>query len=97
MNDQKIRQKDKPDRERAETISRAVQDCVEKNPGMSHATAWNLLRQKRPELFTDEQGRGPIERDTLTHANQKKQKAIRDEIKKMQDADPDLPFTVAWR
>jgi hypothetical protein len=27
---------------------------------MSHATAYQLLMRKRPELFTDKSGRGPI-------------------------------------
>ena len=87
----------KADRDRGNAIWRGMVDYVQANPGMSHATAYHLLMQKRPELFTDDQGRQPFERDKLTSANRKKQQAIRDEIAKMQEAEPDLSFTVAWR
>ena len=90
------KKREKADRERSAAIWQAMQDYVDANPGMAHATAYNLLKTKRPELFTDKQGRDPVERAEITREVQQKQAAIRDAIKKMQDADPHLPFTLAW-
>jgi hypothetical protein len=41
------------DRELDDVICQGMQDYVNANPGMSHATGYHLLMRKRPELFTD--------------------------------------------
>jgi hypothetical protein len=86
----------KADYARSEAIREVCNDIMDANPGMAFATAYNLAMRKRPELFTDEAGRDPIQREDMRTEVAQKQQAIRDEIKKMREADPHLSFTLAW-
>jgi len=57
-----------------------------------------MLKSSKPELFTDDEtGQAPTqELEETKHANRQKQEAIKNEIAKMQAADPHLSFQLAW-
>jgi hypothetical protein len=87
------------DREKQQRQWQAVRDYVQAHPGMSHRSAYHILMQDRPELFTDDSGQTPAEAEDLQHANQKKQDRIHAEIKRLRtgpDGEMKMTFQKAW-
>jgi hypothetical protein len=94
-----IRQEGQEDREKQQGQWQAVRDYVQAHPGMSHRSAYHILMQDRPELFSDGSGQSPEEAEDLRHSNQKKQDRIHAEIKKMRtgpDGEMKMTFSKAW-
>jgi hypothetical protein len=77
-------------------IMDVCQDIMRANPGMTFSTAYNLVMQKRPDLFKEATGEDPIARLEKEDTVRKKQAAIHEEIEKMRERDPHLTFLVAF-
>jgi hypothetical protein len=77
-------------------ITNLCSDIMQANPGMTFSTAYALAQNKRPELFRDEMGRDPIEREEKASEVSQKQAAIHAEIEKMLANDPHLTFKAAF-
>jgi hypothetical protein len=94
-----MRQEGQEDREKQQRQWQAVRDYAQAHPGLSHRSAYHILMQDRPELFSDESGQTAQEAEDLQHSNQKKQDRIHAEIKKMRtgpDGEMKMTFSKAW-
>jgi hypothetical protein len=91
-------EQEKADRERQQKQWAAVKDYAAKHRGMSHRSAFHILQQDRPDLFSDGSGMTPDESEDLRHSNQKKQNRIHAEIQKLRGGrnGSKITFARAW-